>query len=119
MIPLIMTEKCILLHSSLATDQVQIVNSRRLEDVLIGNKIVFEKIDGSLSENKEIRDKLFAASNQRGKYPQCFLETDGVYKFLGLWEQLEELVECDTIPADVLTANPSIQTFKKVHMQVY
>ncbi len=109
-----MTERCVFLHSSLATDQIQIVNSRRLEDVLIGNKIQFEKIDGSLTENKEVRDKLFAVSNLRGKYPQCFLESDGTYRFLGLWEKLEEMIECDTIPAEVLEANPSIQTFKKV-----
>lgn len=109
-----MTDKCILLFSSLATDQIQLVNSRRLEDVLLGNKIQFDKIDGSLVENKDIRDKLFASSGLRGKYPQCFLESDGVYRFIGLWDHMEELVESDTIPADILAANPSIQTFKSV-----
>lgn len=113
-----MTDKCILLFSSLATDQIQLVNSRRLEDVLLGNKIQFDKVDGSLVENKEIRDKLFASSGLRGKYPQCFLESDGVYRFIGLWDQIEELVESDTIPADVLAANPSIQTFKAVRTVV-
>ncbi len=110
-----MTEKCTFLYSSLATDQIQIVNSRRLEDTLSANKIDFIKIDGSLTEHKEVRDKLFSVSGQRGKYPQCFLQdTDGNYRFLGLWEQMEEMIECDTIPAEVLEANPTIQTFKKV-----
>ena len=109
-----MTDNCTFLYSSLATDQIQIVNSRRLEDALIGNKIKFEKIDGSLTENKEVRDKLFAVSNLRGKYPQCFLETDGAFRFLGLWDEIEALIDSDTIPVEVLDANPTIPTFKRV-----
>ena len=109
-----MTDRCVILISSLATDQIQIVNSRRLEDSIKGNKIQFDKFDGSLPENKEIRDKLFGVSGLRGKYPQCFLESDGAYRFIGLWDQIEELIESDTIPVEVLDANPSIPTFKKV-----
>lgn len=110
-----MSQTAVLLYSSLATDQIQVVNSRRLEDVLKGNKIQFEKVDGSYPDNKDLRDILFGVSGQRGKYPQCFLKDDsGSYTFVGLWEEVESLVECDTIPAEVLAANPQIKTFAQV-----
>lgn len=110
-----MSEKCILLFSSLSTDQIQIVNTRRLETLLAGQKLQVEKIDGSLEENKELRNQLFGISEQRGKYPQCFLlQTDGNYKFIGLWEEVENLIECNSLPKEVLDANPDIKTFSKV-----
>ena len=109
-----MSDRAIFLYSSLATDQIQIVNSRRLEDALSGNKINFLKVDGALPENKEMRDKLFGTSNLRGKYPQLFLEKDGALTFIGLWEECESLIDCNTLPADVLAANPNIKTFNSV-----
>jgi len=65
---------------------------------------------------KDKRDALFAVEgSQRGKYPQCFLRSDdGAVVFIGLWDKIEELVECDTLPADILEANPNIETFSKV-----
>ncbi len=39
---------------------------------------------------------------------------DGVLTFVGLWEEMEALVEMDELPVDVLAANPTIQTFRKV-----
>ena len=110
-----MSYTSVLLFSSLATDQIQVVNSRRLEDALVGRKIQFEKVDGSMVEQKELRDVLFSVSGQRGKYPQCFLKgEDGSYQFVGLWEDVEGLLECDTIPAEVLASNPQIKTFEQV-----
>jgi hypothetical protein len=74
-----------------------------------------EKIDGAYPDNKAIRDELFNISQHRGKYPQCFLKDEsGAYKFVGLWEDVESLVECNTLPADVLASNPQIQTFNQV-----
>lgn len=110
-----MSDVCVFLYSSLASDQIQVVNSRRLEDSLIGRKVQFDKVDGSLAENKEVRDALFASSGQRGKYPQCFLKNEaGEYEFVGLWDEVEALLECDTLPAEVLAANPQIKTFDTV-----
>ena len=110
-----MTDTCVLLYSSLATDQLQVVNSRRLEDVLIGKRIRFEKVDGSIPESKALRDQLFELSQARGKYPQCFIRGgDSTYTFIGLWDVVESLVEYNTLPPDVLQSNPSILTFDQV-----
>lgn len=115
-----MSQTAVLLYSSLATDQIQVVNSRRLEDVLKGNKVQFEKVDGSYPDNKDLRDILFGVSGQRGKYPQCFLKDEsGSYTFVGLWEEVESLIECDTIPAEVLAANPQIKTFAQVWTTIH
>ena len=63
------------------------VAQARLDNVLKGKKIEYEKINGVAEENKPIRDQLFGISNERGKYPQIFLrKEDGTYKFVGLWE---------------------------------
>ncbi|RYH19876.1 hypothetical protein EON65_25395 [archaeon] len=109
-----MSERAVYLYSSLATDQLQIVNSRRLEDVLNGKKVVFDRVDGSQTDQKEVRDELFKVSGQRGKYPQCFIKGEAGYRFVGLWEEVESLVDCDALPADILASNPSINTFSKV-----
>ena len=114
--PCSMSDIAILLVSNLSTDQIQVVNSRRLEDAMIGRKVQFEKVDGSYPDNKELRDVLFGVSGQRGKYPQCFIkDNNGSYKFIGLWEEVESLIECDTLPTEVLTSNPQIMTFGQVN----
>src|SRR5690348_16044518 len=98
-----MGEHVIMLLSSLSADQIVVVNTRRLEDVLKGKKLKHIKIDGVLQENKEIRDTLFNVSGIRGKYPQCFIaDDDNNYRFVGMWDEIESLVDCDAIPADVL-----------------
>ncbi|KAJ1410663.1 hypothetical protein B484DRAFT_455817 [Ochromonadaceae sp. CCMP2298] len=109
-----MSDGCLVLISSLSTDQIQVVNSRRMLDSLTGMKIQFETLDGSVPENKERRDECFAISGQRGKYPQCFLTGEGPMRFIGVWEDVESLMECDSIPEEVLAANPEIKTFAKV-----
>lgn len=107
--------RVIVLVSSLTSDQIQMVNSRRLEDLISGKKLAFERIDGALAEKKDIRDTLFGASGHRGKYPQCFIaDGNGGYRFVGLWEEIESLVDCDALPKDVLDSNPGIPTFSKV-----
>ena len=90
-------------------------NQRRLESLMQAKKIDYISIDGALDENKEIRDVLFGVSQQRGKYPQCFIKEGSTYRFIGLWEQIESLEECDSLPAEVMEANPDIPTFSKVN----
>lgn len=65
-------------------------NQRRLEDLLIANKIDFVKVDGADAEMKDKRNALFGVSSIRGKYPQCFFEQDnGSVEFVGTWEDIE------------------------------
>ena len=62
-----------------------------------------------------MRNKLFNISGKRAVYPQCFIASGGDdIVFVGDWEAVESLLECESIPADVLAANPTIQTFTKV-----
>jgi hypothetical protein len=74
----------------------------------------FSQIDGADPEHKIFRDELFLISGLRAKYPQCFLLTDGLYRFVGLWDTIEKLVECDSIPREELAAHPEIETFTSV-----
>ena len=81
-----MSEKCVVLYTSMPQTLVEVAQGR-LDTVLKGKKIEYEKINGVAEENKAIRDQLFGISNERGKYPQIFLrKEDGSYKFVGLWE---------------------------------
>lgn len=114
-----MTERVVILVSSVSSDQVQIVESRRLEDLLSSKKMSVDRIDGALIEFKEIRDKLFGISGLRGKYPQCFIvDASGEHRFIGLWEAIESLVDCDALPKETLDANPTIPTFSKVILKI-
>jgi hypothetical protein len=87
--------------------------------MLISKRIDFESVDGSLPEVKEQRDQLFACSGQRGKYPQLFLRAaDGSLRYIGKWDEVQELCECDDLPKDLLDSNPDIKTFSKVFSNV-
>lgn len=72
------------------------------------------QIDGASPDNKDIRNNLFNISGLRAKYPQCFIDQNGSYVFVGLFEQIETLLECDSLPIEVLNAHPEINTFTKV-----
>ena len=112
------THVVLMLWSSTAADAIQQQNQTRLENLLITKKVSFKKIDGSDAELKEKRDECFGISGVRGNYPQCFLEntSDGKIEFVGLWDAIEGMVECNDIPADVIANNPDIKTFDKVFM---
>ena len=90
-----MTSIVVILVSSLNANSIQEVSQRRLED-FISSKFKYEKIDGSLPDNKPIRDILFTASGARGKYPQCFIKNvaEGSYSFIGLWDQVLFTKQC-------------------------
>ena len=82
---------------------------------LKGKGIAHDEVDGLLPENKERRTQLFEASGLKGKYPQVFIvtNTNGAedIKFVGDAEKFDELLEMDTIPLEILDANPDIVTF--------
>ena len=110
------THIVLMLWSSTTGDAIQQQNQTRLENLLIGKKIAYKKIDGSDVDLKEKRDESFGISTVRANYPQCFLEntSDGKIAFVGLWDVVESLVECNDLPADVIASNPDIKTFDNV-----
>lgn len=110
------TERAVLLYSNYATDHAQRDQTRSLQHVLSSWRLATDGVDGSAIEMKDMRDHLFAISGLRGKYPQCFIRDAYGYRFIGLWDEVERLVECDTLPAAFLASNPDIPTFSKVRL---
>ena len=104
----------VLLLSSLTTDLIAEVNQRKAENILEAHKVVFTKIDASLEENKAIRDQLFKVSNVRAKYPQVFIKNGDEYTFVGDYDTVEQLNECDSLSKEILDANPTLQYLRKV-----
>lgn len=77
-----------------------------------------KEVDGVLPENKDTRSALFECSGKRGAYPQVFiLEKDGKYTNVGDFDEIQSLNDTDTLPPDVLAANPEIPTFKKAFLE--
>lgn len=88
--------KVVLLLSSTTTDTNQSTTQRRLVDLMSSLKFDTLQIDGSEPEVKELRDKLFNISGQRGKYPQCFFQhADGSYEFIGTWDEVSIKFICE------------------------
>lgn len=71
------------------------------------------QVDGLEPSARERRNELFGISSLRGKYPQVFLKLSGETTFVGDFEAVNGLNDCDTLPPDVLEANPQIETFSK------
>ncbi len=86
--------------------------------------LVNAQYDGSWPDYIEFRNKLFGVSGQRGKYPQCFISRgDRVagsdeYEYVGMWEDVETLVEMDSIPSEFLAVHPEIKTFSRTFADV-
>jgi len=105
-----MSDSVILLISSTSTDSAQEVGQRRIHDMLKSKKVMFTSLDGSLPENKERRDQLFACSNLRGKYPQVFIESAATgLTYVGNYDKLVELAECDGLEG----LPDAVETFSK------
>lgn len=71
---------------SIADQKSQIT---KLLQLLNGRRIAFTEIDCSLDDNKERRDAYFETSQVRAKYPQVFLEKEGVATYIGSFEEVE------------------------------
>jgi outer membrane translocation and assembly module TamA len=84
--------RVLILYSSLSSDSTQVMNQRRLDDLIKSYKYDYIRIDGASAENKDLRSKLFDVSQHRGKYPQCFVQTGENYQFIGLWDQVSSFM---------------------------
>lgn len=135
-----MSQQGLVMMSSVGGASIQEGNQRKLQSTLdalgVGSwriqvlfavncfhllyQVSYTNFDASLAENVERRNHLFGISGVRGNYPQFFLvNEDGSEEFVGVWEALEGLIDGNTIPADVLEANPGIPTLNKVLLYVY
>lgn len=105
----------VILFSSLTQDTISTINTRRLQQAFLSKNLKHIEIDGLDPESVPIRNKLFSISNLRGVYPQVFIkdETNDSYEFIGNWDKIESLLDCDTLDAKVIEDN-NIETFSKV-----
>ena len=106
----------ILLLSHCLSDAIQEADQRRVQDLLKAKGVDWVEVDGADWEQMELRDTLCDLSGHFGKYPQLFIQgkDGGRTEFVGLWADIEELNECNTIPDEVLSTNPQIRTFNRV-----
>ncbi|GAB5036494.1 Hypothetical protein NocV09_04000480 [Nannochloropsis oceanica] len=113
-----MSNKVLLLYSSLTSDAVQEQGQRRAHALLTAKGIEFTEIDGADPRNIEKRNELFRLG-RKARYPQIYIErSDGKINYVGGWEEVEAMNECCDMPKEILRANPHIQTFDQVFIHV-
>uniref|UniRef100_A0A7S3K396 Glutaredoxin domain-containing protein n=1 Tax=Aureoumbra lagunensis TaxID=44058 RepID=A0A7S3K396_9STRA len=107
--------KIILLVTSMPASSVIEGNQNFCRQVFRGKKIgPVVELDGMNPNEKEERNILFAISEKRGLYPQIFIKINDEISFVGDFEKMNELNDCNSLPPEILSANPQIQTFDKV-----
>mmetsp|Transcript_43032 Transcript_43032/g.86998 ORF Transcript_43032/g.86998 Transcript_43032/m.86998 type:complete len:368 (+) Transcript_43032:30-1133(+) len=107
--------KVVMLVSSMPSTTVIEGNQITLRNIFRGKLSTgVNEVDGVLPENKDARSAMFECSGKRGAYPQVFFqETDGNYTNVGDFDEIQSLNDTDSLPPDVLSANPGIPTFTK------
>ncbi len=90
-----MSGQVVMLFSTLSIEQRG--HSNQMDALLQAHKLDVMKIDGSDASQKDLRDRLFGISGMRGKYPQCFVKRLDHYEFVGLWDKVEALGECESL----------------------
>ena len=108
-----MSDKVLLLVTSLTGNPIQEATQRKIRTSFQAKKIVFDELDAMLPENRDRRNELFEKSGLKGKFPQAFIISNAGLEFVGDGEKLNELLELDDLPAEVLDANPGITNFTK------
>jgi len=84
--------QCVVLFSSMVTNQLFEVAWRKLETTLKGKAVTFTPIDGADADNKPKRSALWDVSTER-KYPQVFFVTDSDIRFVGDMDKIQEMLE--------------------------
>ena len=90
-----MSGEIVMLFSTISEQQRG--HSKQMGALLKAHKLDVLEIDGSDAAQKDLRDRLFGISGLRGKYPQCFIKRLDHYEFVGLWDKVEELGECESL----------------------
>jgi len=82
-----------------------------------GKKVNHKVVDAVA--DKEVRQELTKISGKVGNYPQVFVTTnaetgDGETKFVGQFEEIEQLIELEGTDQAILEQNPGLKTFSQV-----
>lgn len=85
-----MSDKCVILISSVSGNQITEVHQRKLYDLFAAKNVKYETLDGSVDTNKDQRNHYFGISGVR-KYPQVFINE----RYIGDWEHIEGLNEME------------------------
>mmetsp|Transcript_29331 Transcript_29331/g.94637 ORF Transcript_29331/g.94637 Transcript_29331/m.94637 type:complete len:128 (+) Transcript_29331:50-433(+) len=107
-------DQVVLLVTSMPSTSIIEGNQNVVRQAFRGRKIKFVELDGMDQAKKETRNRLFGISEKRGVFPQVFTQIDGDIAFIGDFDTLNSLNDCDALPPDVLEANPQIQTITSV-----
>lgn len=116
-------KRLICLISNGVADRVQAHRQLFALNILNVRQTPYEVVDGMDPDQRQRRDELFRISDIRGNYPQFFVErqVDNGYggkktkmEFWGSYERMEQLNEVDSLPPDVLLANPDVETWERV-----
>lgn len=116
-------KRLICLISNGVADRVQAHRQLHALNILNVRQTPYEVVDGMDPAQRQRRDELFRISDIRGNYPQFFVErqVDNGYggtktkvEFWGSYERMEQLNEVDSLPPDVLLANPDVETWERV-----
>lgn len=116
-------KRLICLISNGVADRVQAHRQLNALNILNVRQTPYEVVDGMDPDQRQRRDELFRISDIRGNYPQFFVErqVDNGYggtktkmEFWGSYERMEQLNEVDSLPPDVLLANPDVETWERV-----
>ena len=115
------------------SSSTQLSNCDKCIDMFNIKQVPIKLIDGSASENKDKRNKLFKLSQTR-KYPQIFIvkktnnnnnNRNGEQKathrsYGGNYEWLQEIIDNDDIDENMLLNYPLIETFERLfsHLRV-
>jgi len=82
--------------------------------ILASRRMPTREVDGADTACAARRAELVVISGHGdGLYPLVFTRIGGKTTFVGDFETLESLSECDSLPPDVLAENPQIATFSK------
>ena len=121
-------KRLICLISNGVADRTQAHRQLHALNILQVRRTPYEVVDGMDPAQRHIRDELFRISGVRGNYPQFFLERqiDNGYggtirsvEFWGNYDTFENLNEVDSLPPDVLLANPEVETWDNVFGDCY
>mmetsp|Transcript_7565 Transcript_7565/g.11253 ORF Transcript_7565/g.11253 Transcript_7565/m.11253 type:complete len:149 (-) Transcript_7565:203-649(-) len=119
-----MTKRVIILVSNGISERKQASAQNNSLSLLNARRVLYEVVDGADPAQVDRRNELFRISGIRGLYPQWFIHDDDLAlerprtTYVGDWEAISLVNDCDDIPKEVLDKNPQIVTWNKMFGEV-